>query len=511
MSSSSAALRFALYFAALVAFAIAVGVGAAIGLQDNPRPLFLLLLFAVCASPLLYATHWNGPYSVLIFYALMFLVSYGAMDFVDLFTGQRSSSSEGVLSAAEAGLLAGLIVLVLGYALAVKLTRRRTQARVPSEWPALTALLVGISLWALGTLATYLWQVEILNRAFQQLEGRINSYQAMAVTLGRLVQPLGLLLVAYRVFAGRSAVALLLLIAMLGVTFVVGFVGDSKEVAVQGIALVLVTSLLVSGRIPKVWLGVGTMIVLVAFPVFQAYRAEVLSFGRDRGAAAENLGANLQKALDSRLLERGEDIYGARSFLDRVSIKRTFERIVTDVGVTAEYQNGYTVSLLFSGMIPRVLWPDKPDTSVGQLFNRELGISAFRDVFISVTHFGDLYWNFGWVGLLGGALLMGILLGTIGSRFDLAEHRSVTRILVLTITIYLLVARMEQNIAMSYLVWLRSMIAVAALHIVFSRRSSTAPPAGLPEQRSSPPSDASPLTLSATTIQRSFRSTQRSG
>ena len=62
MSSSNAALRFALYFAALVAFAIAVGVGAAIGLQDNPRPLFLLLLFAVCASPLLYATHWNGPY-----------------------------------------------------------------------------------------------------------------------------------------------------------------------------------------------------------------------------------------------------------------------------------------------------------------------------------------------------------------------------------------------------------------------------------------------------------------
>jgi hypothetical protein len=65
--------------------------------------------------------------------------------------------------------------------------------------------------------------------------------------------------------------------------------------------------------------------------------------------------------------------------------------------------------------------------------------------------------------------LIGCLLGLINSRFALAEHKSVTRFLVLVTTIYLICLRFEGGIALQYTLWIRSLGLIMVLHWLFAR------------------------------------------
>jgi hypothetical protein len=218
--------------------------------------------------------------------------------------------------------------------------------------------------------------------------------------------------------------------------------------------------------------------------VFQAYRTEVLGTrGLARAQAAEQIGKNLSIALQSRRSLMGEEaIYGARSALVRVNLKGNLEVILERVGADrVAFQRGHTLGLFFTAFVPRVLWPTKPDTSVGQLFNRELHISEFRDVYISATHLGELYWNFGWAGIVLGMPLIGLLLGFIGSRCDLSRQRSISRFLIVIVSVYFLCLRFEGSIALEYVQWVRSVVVIVLLHLLFARRISS--PAAAPQER----------------------------
>ena len=65
--------------------------------------------------------------------------------------------------------------------------------------------------------------------------------------------------------------------------------------------------------------------------------------------------------------------------------------------------------------------------------------------------------------------LGGALLGYIAVRFDPSSGTSVTRVLVIIVTFYLLVARSEGQIEIQYTLWARSMLLIWLLHLVFAR------------------------------------------
>jgi hypothetical protein len=95
--------------------------------------------------------------------------------------------------------------------------------------------------------------------------------------------------------------------------------------------------------------------------------------------------------------------------------------------------------------------------------------------------------------------LIGFFLGWINSRFALSEARSLTRFLVLVTTIYLPCMRFEGNIAMEYIVWMRSLAMVAVLHLIFAttmprlarRAGSTRPGTPAPASIAEEPAPAS--------------------
>ena len=75
---------------------------------------------------------------------------------------------------------------------------------------------------------------------------------------------------------------------------------------------------------------------------------------------------------------------------------------------------------------------------------------------------------FSFFGMLG----IGALLGWV-ARFNLAECRTVTRLLLTVISIEMLIHGFESSIGSSYVVWLRSVAAIGLFHLVFARVSVT--------------------------------------
>lgn len=158
------------------------------------------------------------------------------------------------------------------------------------------------------------------------------------------------------------------------------------------------------------------------------------------------------------------------------------------------YKLGSTFQPLLYVFFPRVFWSDKPVGNSALQLNREFHISADPDTFISPSHLGEWYWNFGIAGVIVGMALSGALLGYISTRFDLSVQVSVTRALVLMVTLYLLVLRSEGQIGVQYVLWMRSVALIGLLHVALARRAnrpagtirSSGNPAGIPQQVSLP-------------------------
>jgi hypothetical protein len=74
------------------------------------------------------------------------------------------------------------------------------------------------------------------------------------------------------------------------------------------------------------------------------------------------------------------------------------------------FQHGATLRNLASGLVPRVLWPDKPTVGIGYWFAQSYwGTPAgVREVPQSVTHLGELWIDFGWAGVAVGMAILGV-------------------------------------------------------------------------------------------------------
>jgi hypothetical protein len=471
--------RFSLYILINAAFALLVGIAYAAGGFPNPRLLHLILLFALCSSIVIDIDSLNGPYALLGLFMLVYFVSYGVGDLSDLFRGNElpagasPPATAGLLSKGEAVILLGGIMLVLGYRIAASIAISRPPERSPRDWSKRTILIVGPILWAIGTYATYMWHVYIVpdttNEAFRKGIGSISTLAASANILGQMMQPLGILLLAYAYRTYRTPILLPIVIVVVVLQVLLGFVVDIKGLAMLGGILVIMTCVLVDGRIPKAWLAGAAVFVVLIFPVFQAYRTAIHGDrGLARTAVIQNFGKVLQLTLAAEnKVNSGRD--RAQTFFERSSVKGSTEMIVEKTGNGTDFQRGHTLTPILATFVPKIVWSDKPDVPTGQLVNKLFHVTDSDDVFISPSNLGELYWNFGWSGVVFGMALIGVICGWVGARFNLAEYQTVTRILVTVVTIKQLIVGFEGAVASGYVVWMRSLAAIGILHLIFAR------------------------------------------
>jgi hypothetical protein len=465
-SAVPASSRLPLYGGLVVAFVVLAAIAAAAGGAANPRLLYVALLFALCATPVLFARKLNDRYALYTIFLVIYFVSFGLLDVINLVVRGSSGASEGLLSMTELLILLGGGAFVLGYQFAATgMARRGVSQFVAHDWPMNSLLTVGLLLWGAGTFATWYWNIQLTVRSLE-----VNSVGAGATTLlmlGRYAQPLGILLLAYAYTISRSKLLAFMMVSVVALQVVLGFVSNTKGGAMLGGILVVVTGYLVRGKIPKTWLFAGALFITIAFPVFQAYRSVVVGdLGYSNAQAAQNIGQVLQLAIQGA--QHGTE-ERTQSFFERSSVKDAVELMVRRVGVDVPYQHGATLAPLLTAFIPRILWPDKPDVQTGLLLNEQFRI-AEAVVYLSPSHLGELYWNFGWPGALIGMLLIGLLLGWINSLCDLSTGVSVTRLMILAITVFEFGVRFEGAIAGEYEIWMRSVAGILIMHALFARQ-----------------------------------------
>jgi hypothetical protein len=465
--------RFALYAALNLAFLLLMGVAVAFSGVDNSRFVYLLLLFALCSTSVIDIDGLNGRYSLLGIFMLAYFVFYGVGDLTALIFARTSEATESTLTMTEAVILVGGVLLVIGYRLAIWATeksRSRTEAR---DWHLSAAFIVGLIIWAIGTYATYRWYVDIIpdttNEAKRKGLDSLSTLSATLYILAQIMQPLGILLLAYVYRVSRRAYTLPLIIGIVILQLALGFVADIKGMAMLAGVIVIVASVLIEGRLPKVWLAAGVAFVVLGFPILQTYRTEVRG---DRGLTPAAVIQNFRKTLGivlsaEKKVNEGPD--RAQTFLERASLKGSVQMIVERTGNGVDFQHGYTLTPIAAAFVPKLLWAGKTEVLTGQLVNKAFHVSESENTYISPSHLGELYWNFGWAGVAVGMTIIGLTCGYIGSRFNLRDFRTVTRLLVTALTIKQLIWGFEGEIAAIYVVWLRSLAGIGVLHLLFAR------------------------------------------
>jgi hypothetical protein len=448
--------RQTLYVAGNACFFLLVLGGLALsGASTAVHPLYLILLFALCSSPILQLRTYNDRYGLLVVFSCCYFMFYGLLDLVTLLTGQEQPGESGILSEAELVILAGGAAAQIAYRIACHSPRAVT-ARPDYDWSERTLVFGGAALWTVCTWITWQFKVHVLVDNTLETEARglgsLSGLHLIAIMLAAYLQPLGIVILAYAQCRYRRPYVLLLLIGALVIEMIFGLVSDSKGQVLIGVVLLAVTKLLVDGTIPRTRLVIAAAVVVLVFPILQANRVALGERGSTHEQAAQNFTETLTRAFAAKdRVQSGRD--RAETIFERSSLKHSVAMIVAGSGRTVPYQHGYTLSPLLTVFIPRLIWPTKPDVVTGRLVNKEF----------------KLYWNFGWPGVLGGMTLIGGLLGFVGRRYDLSESITLTRILILIATIKFIVLGFEGAIAVQYSVWVRVLLAIGVLHLLFAR------------------------------------------
>jgi hypothetical protein len=473
MSVATPKLRFALFFGINLLFLLVLALAYLVGGgASNPRWLYLVLLCAICSTSLIDLDGLNGRYSLLAIFLLAYFIYFGVGDLSNIAYGGVTELQASVLSRTEAVILLGGALLIIGYRIAVSIGNRPRDQSPPRDWSPRAIPPIGLALWLIGTYAIYRWYVYIVTDVTLETThaglAKLGPIATVGYLLAQMMQPLGVLLIVYAWRVNRRWYLAPLVVGIVTLQLVLGFVVDIKGVAMLGGILVIVTSALVDGRVAKSWLVGAALFIFIAFPVFQAHRE--LAEG-NRGIARTTVVENLVDTLRLAIAAKGKVTTGrnrAQTFFERVSLKSSIQMIVDKTGNEVAFQRGYTLMPILETFLPRVLWSDKPDIPTGQIVNRVFHVTEQDETYISPSHLGELYWNFGWAGVVVGMTAIGFLCGLVG-RFNLAEARTVTRLLVSVLTIRYVINGFEGSLASSYVVWLRSLAAVGLLHLAFAR------------------------------------------
>ena len=475
--------KWIVYAALNVLFCGVLLFGAAAGGGSLAKLPYLVLLFALCSSPIPFIDKPNGAFAMLGVAMAIYFVTLGLLDALSMFSPPANFVESGdMLSPGELVILVGLSMFILGFHLAVGMVQPKSQGGSWKDWPLTMLLSAGLVLWLAGGAAEVYRSLVVVadnsNAAANAGFSHLGIWWASGLILVQVYAgPLGIIILAYwwTVTGRRAGDALMILVVVC--EFAVGWVVDTKSIAVGAAFIILLTRFFVLGKVPLRLLAVSVIGAALVFPVLTAKRQIMGEQHLTRAQALPHTGEILWRAIEHRDTYSWSK-YGdpTPTFLERVTVKASIEKFAQNVGETAHpYRMGSTLEPLLYTFVPRALWTDKPSVNSSQTFNREFHISADPDTHISPTHLGELYWNFGFGGVIIGMTLIGALLGYVNVRFDPSVQTSLTRTLVVMVTMYELLAHLEGSIGNEYVVWIRTMVLIGILHFIFARRRVAQP------------------------------------
>lgn len=298
--------------------------------------------------------------------------------------------------------LLGFVSLVVAYALPVGRFLSHLLPRPQRDWSHGATLVVAIVMIPVGWLVFMSGQLRLIpERAGSGVLGVL----ATAVFYG-----FALLTLAYLRF--RSRPALLLMALLLPPTMAFTWFTGIKRFFLAPLIVIALTHILVTRRVQMKWVAGGLLTIVLIYPMAQFYR-DVVQRGfsmramevlEDPGRAASLMSEYLGHFSLGMYLEEG-----AYATSKRLSALGIFCVIVRDTPDRVPYQGGWTLSLIPMSYVPRILWPGKPKLAIGQWVTDNYGAgSAGVHSSTGPSWLGELFFNFGYPGLVVGMMIFGV-------------------------------------------------------------------------------------------------------
>jgi hypothetical protein len=157
----------------------------------------------------------------------------------------------------------------------------------------------------------------------------------------------------------------------------------------------------------------------VFFPIYAVGAAFVIYFGALGEARQSSGGLERIEVIRGLAEEEGEPTRPRQTLTSRLTTFNQLSR-VGDLVETNGFYEGRTLEYLTYAFVPRFLWPEKPSIAKGAWFALEIGQAWVRpdgriSNSVNMTVQGELYLNFGWLGVLLGCLTFGAFLGVLWS------------------------------------------------------------------------------------------------
>jgi hypothetical protein len=367
--------------------------------------------------------------------------------------------------------LLGYTVLLIGYVSPVGKIVSRIIPRMRREWSAEATLGIAMITIPLGWSVIFASQFGLIPR---QLGNGVLGIVASGTSFG-----IGLIAICYQRY--RSPAALLLLALAIPPTMFVNFFTSSKMLFVMPLVMVVIVHVIITRKL-RVWWIVGFLIVMALFyPASQFYRDLLYTTGDNRNyvrmiaqgpkvlslvgqfLAAHNLGDYFQLGLDSTFRR-----------LDGMGILSV---IIRDTPGRVPFQGGWSIAHVAIAYIPRLLWPGKPILGTGQWITENYGFGPGIESATGSTWIGELYMNFGWIGILVGMTCAGVFLRFLQESF-LGLDATIPAMLVGVVALLTLSSTMGGDILTSVNTVVFALAPVMLAH--FLVRTFTPRPARMP-------------------------------
>lgn len=314
------------------------------------------------------------------------------------------------IAAAQLAALAGLICMMAGFHLPTGRFVSRRLPKLKPEWSHGTVLLVALVMIPLG------WSVFLAGQ-FGLVPKRAGSgfLGTIAASIYYVISLLTLAFIRY-----RSAPAMLLLFLLIPPTMFYGFFTGGKRGVLLPLAMVALPYLVVERRLRMSFLIGGLVLIILLYPVAQFYRV-VVQQGATLGAVQvlSNPGrAFSQLAGFIASYDLGEYLeVGLQASGSRINALGVATVIIRDTPSRVPYQGGWSIGYIFLAYIPRILWPGKPTISIGQWVTDTYGPGPHIRSNTGASWIGELYFNFGYPGVLIGMLILGLWFRVLQEHF----------------------------------------------------------------------------------------------
>lgn len=431
--------------------------------------LFLVALFSMCSTPMLLKNPLYGKYLLYTLFLGYVFLAFGMFQYMDLFFEFRRTaliSRNGLFTPGEQMTLLGVVCFMSGYLLVAKLTKAKISKFLIKNWKKNHLIIFGVMAWLIGAYITIDWSFSRSagTGSIQALGGFAGVYN----NLGQLMM-LGELIIVYAYVMWKDKTIGLILLGIILSNIFIGFVLDSKELGFRALAIFMVAGLILKGKVNIKLLIVGLVVVSIGFSLFAQYRHFLSIRGLTQDKALSDISENIEKAYTGSGSIKEEFVEGINYLLHRLSLNGSTEMVIslkTLSGSPVEKRHGDTLTPIIYAFVPRFVLPDKPDSNIGRLINKEFQVSLAETTYISAGQLAEFYWNFGIPGVIFGMLFIGILFSFISNALDLSHYPSVTRLLMLLVTVYILILRFEGGFAQYYTIWMRIMMLILLIHMI---------------------------------------------